>query len=548
MNANFQIPKSIFFAVVAAVGCFIAALLAEPLFIKSEPIIIPQVPEPPSPFFCFCFDDSGSMDNNKRNAVKQAAKEFVNSRNLEREKIGIVVFSSRSKVFLPLSHDKNQILSVIDSYRYAGGTIFTGALQDAMNQFQNDSEIDKTNRDYAEQSNKINEKILEVNNLIKEGRVKGNPIDMLPFRSVPKIVLFFTDGENADSPQALQKAQELREKGIKIYAIATQDGDKNYLSEMTGDSSFVYMTDDANIRNAFKQIEQKINADISDATEDFLAGTHGQNKGFKNDGEIEIAVGNTRTFQLIQAMVWSSLLCIGMAISIVTFQNRMLRKSFVDVNKIVTILIGGTVGGILAGFIGDEVFQFIPIVFIGRLAGLGLLGAILALGMSFYIANLDRKWALFGGGIGGILGAIGFVVLTFVIGQTSGRLIGAAIIGACIGAMIGLVETIYRNVWMMVIYDPRNFAQVNLGSQNVTVGSGKNDTVFIADAVAKAGAFRTEGNKIRYTTPNGTQLLVPGNRVKIGSAELVICSKDVPFSPSKFYPMKMSRAKELQLQ
>jgi Ca-activated chloride channel family protein len=546
MNTPFQIPKSVIFAVAAAVGCFVAALIAEPLFIRSAPILIPQAPAPPSPFFCFCFDDSGSMNGNKRNAVKQAAKEFVNSRNLEKEKIGIVVFSSQSQVFLPLSHDKSQILSVIDSYSYEGGTYFTGALQDAMDQFQNDSEINQTNHDYTEKSNKINEKILEVNNLIKEGRVKGNPIDSLPSFSVPKIVLFFTDGQNADTPQALQKAQELREKGIKIYAVATQDGNKNYLGQMTGDISQVYMTDDANIRNAFKQIEQKINADISKASEDFLDSTRKQNNSNKNDGEIEIIVRNTRTFQLIQAMVWSSLLCIGMAVFIITFQNRMLRKSFIDTNKIVTIVIGGTIGGIVAGFIGDEVFQVIPFVFIGRLVGLGVLGAILALGMSCYIANLDRKWALLGGGMGGILGAVGFAILTFIIGQTSGRLIGAAILGACIGAMIGLVETIYRNVWLMVVYDPRNFAQVNLGSQNVTVGSGKNDTVFIADALAKAGTFRAEGDKIRYTTPNGTQLLVPGNRVKIGTVELVICSKDVPFSPSKFYPMKMSRAKELQ--
>ncbi|MDR2439560.1 MAG: hypothetical protein LBE12_09370, partial [Planctomycetaceae bacterium] len=74
------------------------------------------------------------------------------------------------------------------------------------------------------------------------------------------------------------------------------------------------------------------------------------------------------------------------------------------------------------------------------------------------------------------------------------------------------------------------------------------DTVFIADAAVKAGTFRTEGDKIRYTGPNGAQLLVPGNHVKIGTVELVICSKEVPFSPSKFYPMKMSRARALQQQ
>ncbi|MDR0705000.1 MAG: VWA domain-containing protein [Planctomycetaceae bacterium] len=548
MNTNFQIPKSVIFAVAAAIGCFVAAIFAEPLFVKSTSIIIPQPPEPPSPFFCFCFDDSGSMDNNKRNAVKQAAKEFVNSRNLEKEKIGIVVFSSRSQVFLPLSHNKSEILSVIDSYSFGGGTVFAGALQDAMDQFQNDSEIAKLNQEYSEKCNEINEQITKVNNLIEQGRIKGNPINLLSPRSVSKIVLFFTDGENGDTSQALQKAQELREKGIKIYAVATLDGNKNYLGQMTGDSSQVYMTSDTNIKDAFKQMEQKINADISNANDDFLDNVRKQNNSNKNDNEIEIIVGNSKIFQNIQAMIWSSFLCIGMAIFIVTCQNRMMHKSLMESAMIVKIIVGGTVGGMIAGFIGNAVFQFIPLVFIGRLIGLGLLGGILALGMSFYIANLDRKWALLGGGIGGVLGSIGFLIFSFI-GDTSGRLIGAAILGACIGAMIGLVETIYRNVWLMVVYDPRNFAQVNLGSQNVTVGSGKSDTVLIPNAIAKAGTFRAEGDKIRYTDSDGKQqLLVPGNHLKIGTVELVICSKDVPFSPSKFYPMKMSKARELQQQ
>jgi len=66
----------------------------------------------------------------------------------------------------------------------------------------------------------------------------------------------------------------------------------------------------------------------------------------------------------------------------------------------------------------------------------------------------------------------------------------------------------------------------------------------VKDASPKAATFLVVGNEIRYTDASGTHLLVPGNRVKIGKAELVICSKEVPFAPSKFYPMKMSRARE----
>jgi hypothetical protein len=100
----------------------------------------------------------------------------------------------------------------------------------------------------------------------------------------------------------------------------------------------------------------------------------------------------------------------------------------------------------------------------------------------------------------------------------------------------------------MVLYDSRTFSQVNLGSQKVTVGSASSDTVFVKDVEATAGTFRVVGDQVQYTDLHGTQSLMPGNRVKVGKVELVICSKDVPFSPSKFYPMKMSRARELMKQ
>jgi len=182
---------------------------------------------------------------------------------------------------------------------------------------------------------------------------------------------------------------------------------------------------------------------------------------------------------------------------------------------------------------------------LGRMFAWAVLGALLAFGMVFVIPNLDKAKALGFGAFGGLLGSIGFLIMTATIGNTGGRLLGAFILGACVGLLVAIVETIYRNVWLMVVYDPRNFSQVNLGSQAVTVGSGKNDTIPISGVGAKEATFLVVGDKIQFTDTHGTQSLIPGNRVKVGKVELVICSKDVPFSPSKFYPMKMSRAKEL---
>jgi len=546
LNSIDMIPKSVVFAVVAALGCFIAALLAEPLFLGKTPtIIIPQPPDPPSPYFVFCIDDSGSMSGNKREDVKDAAKEFISTRNLEKEKIGIVVFDRTSQVHLPLSKDKHRALSAIDSYRLGGGTVFSAPLQDALNLFEGETEITQINQTYRDRIEEINKAIGEVNQLIEIGRIKGKEMERLLPQTVPKIVLFFTDGQPEHEPPqlGLQKAQELREKGIKIYAISTMDGDKNYLAKMTGDASQVYMVNDAHIKDAFKQMEQQINAELSAAQPDFLRDVP-KKQTADGSGDIEIIIGTSRTKQILQSTVWSMLLCLGMCVFIVIVQNLLMRKPLFIPDQLATLCIGGAIGGLLAGFCGDTVFQIIPIVFIGRLVGLCILGAILAYAMSFYIANLDRKWALIGGVLGGFLGAIGFQIFANALSGTSGRLLGAAILGACIGAMIGFVEQFYRNVWLMVVYDPRNFTQVNLGSRAITVGSGTSDTVFVKDVGTKAATFLMVDSEIRFADANGTQTLRAGDSVKVGSVEFAVCSKNV-VGIRKFYPMKMSRAREL---
>lgn len=520
------VKKPIVFMLASGFGCFVAAILAEPLFIPPPLRYVP--PPAPAPMFCLTFDDSGSMRGFKREAVKQAARDFVNKRNLEAEKVGIVVFSSSSRICLPLSNDKRQVLATIDSYYQGGGTYFAEALGQSLQVFQNDRDL------MAEEARvkEVNEKIKEQNERDKEKKRRKEPI--FP-QSIPKIVLFFTDGQNADQVKSLQKATQLREEGVMLYAIATRDGNKQYLTQMTGDPAKVFMTDDRDIADAFKQVEQEIEK-IAPARGGLLESRQ------KDAADREEISG---TWMVIQAVVWSILLCMGMSVCIVMVQNRIMRKPVLSREQTVVLAICAFLGGVVAGYLGNAVFQIVGIELIGRIVGWGLLGAVLALGMSFFIANLDRQWALLGGVLGGIGGAVGFLIFA-IVGDTSGRLIGAFILGACIGLMIGLVEQVYRNVWLMVLYDPRDFTQVNLGNQTVTVGSGKNDTVFIADAGPGAAKFRQEGDNIRFTDGFGTKILSPGSHVKVGNVELVICSKDVPFSPSGFYPMKMSRALELQ--
>ncbi|MDR1485743.1 MAG: VWA domain-containing protein [Planctomycetaceae bacterium] len=526
MNENFS-PltnrKSYIFATAAAIGCFIAALVAELLFLPPPPRYTP--PQPPYPKFCLTFDDSGSMDNRKKNAVKEAAKSFVQNRNLEHEKVAIVVFSTESKIFLQLSHDKDRIIKTIDTYSHRGGTVFQDALDDSISVFQNNTEI----LDEEKQIKEINEKIKEQNEKDKKSRRKKEP---LKEQTIPKIVLFFTDGENTDrkkNPEedpTLLKAAELREKGIMLFAVATLDGNRDYLEKMTGDASRVFMTNDQNIGDAFKQAEEKIKEITKNDT--FLGESH----------------DTSWQWEITRAVVWSALLCYGMLVSIIIVQNYFMQKPFINQQQLTMFLKVSIVAGLFAGFSGDTFYRILLVGAFGRMIAWGVLGAILAVGISYYIANLDRYWALVGGVIGGVFGAVGFLIFS-LLGDTCGRLIGAIILGACIGAMIGFVESGLRKIWLMVVYSPRKVSLVTLGSQPVSVGSGNDDTILVKDVPPSAGVFTLDGNNIRYKNSNGSQLLTPGDKINIGTVEFIVHSKDTKFAASKYYPVKMERAKIL---
>lgn len=246
---------------------------------------------------------------------------------------------------------------------------------------------------------------------------------------------------------------------------------------------------------------------------------------------------------------WTVFLAMGIALALVAIQNHYLKRPLLPPDQLILVSIGAVVAGIVAGLVGQlahTVFDLVSFGAIGRILAWTVLGTLLARGMVFFMPNLNTAKALQFGALGGFLGVVGYYIMTGIMGDVGGRLAGAFILGACIGLLVVIVETVYRNVWLMVLHDPRDFTQVNLGPKEVTIGSGKEDTVVIAGVSPGAGKFRVDGKTIRYTDVTGTQTLRPGSRIHLGRAELVVCSKETPFSPSKFYPMKMKKAMEMR--
>ena len=461
----------------SAFGCLAAAILAEAFL-----FLLPKgEPKQETQAICLTIDNSGSMMGSKLRDMQNAAKDFIDKRS--GDYLALAVFSSDARLLVRFTDNAKELKNAVGDIRIEGGTNFQRAL----------------------------EKSAEA---LKES--PGNN----------SALLIFTDGDNTEGNpiRAIEVAQQLREQGVRIFAVAADEADEMYLAELTGDRSRVVSAKIGQFGDAFATAEKMI------------ASTIGSERGSK-------------TVALIEVSGWTVFIALGIALALVAIQNYYLKKTLLPQNQLIVVAIGSLLAGIAAGFVAQTTMSALSAIHfgeLGRILAWAVLGCLLAFGMVFVIPNLDKKKALGCGALGGFLGCIGFLILTATVGNTGGRLIGAFILGACIGLLVAIVETVFRKVWLMVIYDPRNFTQVNLGVQAVTVGSGKNDTVPIPGVGEKAASFLVVGDTVRYTDANGTQSLVPGSKVKVGNVELVVCSKDVPFSPSKFYPMKMSRARELK--
>ncbi len=473
--------KPVAFLVVGALGCFAGGLVAELFLYLTEK-------QPPPQAICLTLDVSGSMAGRKLEEVKEASKKFIGQRNLSRDRIALTVFSSAGKVLVPFSRDKNELFRNIDSLLAYGGTNF----EDAMACSREAIDKDRT--------------------------------------TTGQVILLFTDGASSagDPAKAVQTAQELQKRGIRLFAVATEDADQSYLAGLTGSRDRVIGTRDNRFKEAFAEAEKKISA----------------SQLMQSDGGY-----HTYIEAFIRSGGWTVFLALGIALALLPLQNHYLRKRLLPADQAIVVIVGSIAAGVVAGLTGQlahTVFDLIHCGVLGRVLAWTVLGALLARGMVYFIPNLDAGKALMFGAIGGFLAVLGFLMSIGIMGDVGGRLLGALILGAFIGLLIALVELFYRSAWLMVLYDPRDFTQVNLGRGLVTIGSDKSDTIFIAEAAPRAGEFRIDGNKVRYTDSRGTQTMSPGSRIHIGTVELVVCSKETPFSPSKFYPMKMKKALEMQ--
>jgi len=188
--------------------------------------------------------------------------------------------------------------------------------------------------------------------------------------------------------------------------------------------------------------------------------------------------------------------------------------------------------GALAGFLSGAAAQGAYSVQIGspafhavvvRTGCWALMGALLGALLSRPVPNLGLVRGLIAGAVGGGLGGIGFLLVGRVLPDAIGRLVGIGTLGLALGLAMIVVEKLFREASLEVIWAPNESTNFNLGAQAVTIGGGE-DHVFVRGLPHRFASIVFANGVIEYVeTASGSRTpLKNGSRLEIGKLNLVI--------------------------
>lgn len=191
-------------------------------------------------------------------------------------------------------------------------------------------------------------------------------------------------------------------------------------------------------------------------------------------------------------------------------------------------LLFGAMAGFISGAVAQAAFsvpfgspQFHTIVV--RTVCWSLMGALLGALLSRPVPNLGLLRGLIAGGVGGGLGGIGFLAVGQVLPDAIGRLVGLGTLGLALGLAMIVVEKLFREASLEVIWAPNETTNFNLGAQAVTIGGGE-DHVFVRGLPPRFASIAFANGVIEYVeTASGKRTpLKDGSRLEIGKLNLII--------------------------
>ena len=483
------------YAWVGALGCVIGAILFE-IFFPS----VPASSSAASQRVAMVIDTSGSMrDENKLEEVKRAAIAFVNRQANSATGVALVEFSTNASTVQPLTRDVAALSSRINELEANGGTNIGAA--------------------------------------VIEG---GRALAADDTRSVPSSLLLFTDGrpdvsgesEAQGRRRAIGAAQQVREAGVKIIAIGTEDADPNFLAELTGSRDLVFSTTAGAFDEAFQKADKKIRQIFQSGG----AGSSNPLEAFARAWGLGMLLGlSLGAALLIAENIWG-------------LRGRWWR----DLNW---VPLGAALLGALGAIIGQLVYGLLPDSPTSRAWGWAILGA--AVGAMLGLADRSKTKAgrgAFGGFAGGLAGGLVFdflsKFLTIGEGDTGilARVLGLAVLGFAVGLMVQVVQQALKTAWLSgITTGPYEGKQYILGKPVVTVGRSDGNDIGLyreKNLGLKAGAFSFNAGRWTYSGEalqiNGSSqtnaVLSSGDTIRLGDTEFVFEDKGSPQTQAENQP------------
>lgn len=246
-------------------------------------------------------------------------------------------------------------------------------------------------------------------------------------------------------------------------------------------------------------------------------------------GEFVPELGQGLITNIIDTTVWSLLggafITVGLFAAGEYYNRRPFSLSLSIYRK---GLLSGALAGAIAGFIAQSVYSFQgePNFFnqvIFRAACWGIMGALLGWRLSIVVPNLGLNRGVIAGAIGGFIGGICFLITSAIFVAMIGRMVGLGLLGAALGLAVVAIEEIFRTARLDVIWSPKEVTSITLGPKPVFIGGG-DDHVFVAGLPHHALSVALEGGKIQCLDNSSGKRsdLKDGSRIKIGKVEVVV--------------------------
>lgn len=194
-------------------------------------------------------------------------------------------------------------------------------------------------------------------------------------------------------------------------------------------------------------------------------------------------------------------------------------------------MLAGIIAGAIAGFVAQSVFSFQgePNFFnqvIFRAFCWAIMGALMGWRLSVVVPNLGWDRGIFAGAVGGFVGGIGFLIASSIFAEVLGRMLGLGVLGAALGLAVVAIEESFRIARLDVIWAPNEVTSVTLGPMPVFIGGG-DDHIFIDGLPQNSLGVILENGRVQcIDNASGNRSdLKDGSRIQIGKVEVVVRTK-----------------------